>query len=77
LIGFGAAAALDAVLPFAAFFAMDYPIVIGLLKCLIGVLKCRGNLWRRQLANTKKPIKNAFSGGWHALDPREASFLPA
>jgi hypothetical protein len=75
----GAAAALDAVLPFAAFcvFAMDYPIVIGLLKCLFGEQKCRGNLRSRQLANAKKRIKDAFGGIPHALAPSEASFLPA
>jgi hypothetical protein len=56
---------------------MDYPIVIGLLKCLFGEQKCRGNLRSRQLANAKKRIKDAFGGIPHALAPSEASFLPA
>jgi hypothetical protein len=57
---------------------MDYPIVrYWIIELPLGELKCRGNLCRRQLANAKKRIKDAFSDGWHARNLTEASFLPA
>jgi hypothetical protein len=56
---------------------MDYPIVIWFIEMPLGELKCRGNLRRRQLANAKKPVKDAFGGGGAAGTPSEARFLPA